>query len=445
MTHRTGFLHWIFPLMLGFVGFSILLSNRDLSLSYLDLEVTAEVARPAVVAWVQRLVSLLLVAIAAERVFSHLMGRKHLPSPLLALMFMAFWLGTVAFPAVFGAHPNLAHEYLYTLAIGIAAVLAGPRDFDKALIASRNTLFVFLLLGLLLIPLKPALVLETTYSQGLLSGLPRFAGLAPHAVTMGMFALIALLCLWCKPFGSRWLTRLAWMLGGAALLFAQSKNAWIAFFLCSLCMLAVRNGPGLWHRMGDPRQGALGVLVCMVVIAGVLGVTGVLLLSDVGEEAAGFFATSEGAQLLTMTGRDRIWVVAMEEWRMSPVFGYGPELWSPEFRASIGILNATSGHNQFVDTLARNGTVGATALVLYAAVLLFLSLKYAKATGGFSLALFVVLALRSITEVPLLLYGYGTEVFSHLLLVVTLASAAAGQTQVLPAVRTSAYYDRVVS
>ena len=64
-----------------------------------------------------------------------------------------------------------------------------------------------------------------------------------------------------------------------------------------------------------------------------------------------------------------------------------------------------------MDTLARSGSVGAAALVLYAAVLLVLSVRYARATGGFSLALFLALALRSISEVPLLLFGYGTELF----------------------------------
>lgn len=445
MSRPTSFLHWMFPAILGFVALSVLLSDRDLSMNYLDLQVTAEVVRHPAIAWGQRLVSLLLMAIAAEHVFGHLLARRHLPSPALALAFLAFWLATVAFPAAFGAHPNLAHEYLYTLAIGVAAVLAGPQDFDKAVLAARNALLLFLLAGLLLIPVKPALVLDTSYAQGWLSGLPRYGGLAPHPVTMGLFAQIALLCLWCKPFASRWLNLPAWLVGGAALLLAQSKNAWIAFFICALCLLAVRDGPGLWRRLSDPKQGALGVLMCMAAIAVVLAVAGWLVLIDPAEQASGFFATSEGAQLLTMTGRDRIWAVAMEEWRMSPVFGYGPEMWNPDFRASIGMLNATSGHNQFVDTLARTGTVGAVALVLYAAVLLWLSLKYARATGGFSLALFVALALRSISEVPLLLYGWGTEAFSHLLLLVTLASAAAVHAQAAPAGRMGPYYGRVAS
>ena len=88
--------------------------------------------------------------------------------------------------------------------------------------------------------------------------------------------------------------------------------------------------------------------------------------------------------------------------------------------------NATHAHNQFMDTLSRSGTVGAVSLVLYALVLLVLSLRHARASRGLSLALFAGLALRSISEVPLSLFGYGAELLMHLLLLMTLA-ASAGQ------------------
>jgi O-antigen ligase len=137
-----------------------------------------------------------------------------------------------------------------------------------------------------------------------------------------------------------------------------------------------------------------------------------------------FFDSAQGAQLASMTGRDQIWAIAYDEWQRNPLFGYGPTLWDASFRDSIGMPNATHAHNQFMDTLSRSGTVGAAALVLYALVLLFLSIRYARASGGLSLALFVALALRSISEVPLLLFGYGPELTTHILLLMTLAAAA---------------------
>jgi O-antigen ligase len=163
------------------------------------------------------------------------------------------------------------------------------------------------------------------------------------------------------------------------------------------------------------------------------------LFTDIASDFYGFLDTQQGAQLMTLTGRDQIWAVAIEEWQAHKVFGFGPSLFDYDYRMGVGIPNATNGHNQFMDTLARSGTVGAIALVGYAIVLLVLSVRYARRTGGLSLALFITLALRSVSEVPLLLFGYGTELFAHLLLIVTLAAGASMRVPVAAARRQPAY------
>jgi len=267
------------------------------------------------------------------------------------------------------------------------------------------------------------MVLDMQYRHGLLPGLPRFAGLAAHPVALGIFAQTFLLCLWVQPFPRRWLNVLAWGLGLGVLFLAQSKTSWIGLVLCSAAMLAVRHGGSAWRRIGDPRDSAAGILACLAVMLAVVSVVALLLATDVAAEATDYLQTPDGAQLATMTGRDQIWAVAMEEWRASPVFGYGPGLWDDQYRAAINMPYATHAHNQFMDTAARSGGVGAVALVLYSVVLLVLSVRTAKGTGGLSIALFIALALRSISEVPLLIFGYGTELFTHLLLLITLASA----------------------
>jgi O-antigen ligase len=433
MTARpTGFLPWVLPAILGIAALGVLLSGRDFSPMLVELQGPAAPSHPAII-WGQRVVSLLLLAASAERVITHVALRQHLPSALLAGAFLVFWLATVAAPAFLGAHPQLSHEYLYPLIIGSAALLATGQERDRVIDGVRNALFLFLLAGVILVPLNPSMALDASYQRGLVPGVPRLAGLAPHAVALGLFTQTFLLCLWCRPFSSRWLNRLAWLVGLGVLFFAQSKTAWIAFVICSAVLLAVRNGPGVWRRLGDPRQGVFGIVFCLGVIAFVAVLMGVLLLGDVEARTGDFLDTPEGAQLVSMTGRDKIWAVAMEEWRENPLFGYGPGLWDDAYRASIAMPSATHGHNQFMDTLARSGSVGAAALVLYAVVLLVLSVRYAKATGGLSLALFVALALRSVSEVPLLLLGYGTELITHLLLIITLASCAVSRQQVAPA------------
>jgi len=428
-----GFLYLVLPAMLALIALTVLLSGRDLAKMFADLQQGGGMYLHPAVAWLQRGVSLLLLLVAGERLLSHVVLRQHMPSPLLAWTFASYWLASVAAPAFFGTHPQLSHEYLYSLVIGLAGMLATAPERDKVFAWTRNALFLFLLAGAALAVLNPAMVLDASYRQGLMPGVPRFGGLATHPVALGMFAQTFLLVLWARPFSGRWLNRFAWVLGLAALFFAQSKTSWIAFLLCSLVMVAVRHGGNIWRRMGDPRQGAFGIVVCLGAIVFVGATVAAILLGTVESRAMSFLDTAEGAQLMTMTGRDQIWAIAMEEWRANQLFGYGPGLWDDAFRASINMPNATNAHNQFMDTLARSGSIGAAALVLYSAVLLVLAVRYARATGGLSLALLIAVALRSISEVPLLLFGYGTELFTHLLLLITIASAAATRTQVLPA------------
>jgi O-antigen ligase len=440
MKRPTGFLQWMFPAMLGFVALTVVVSDRNLSRMFLELQQAIPEPVSPIAIWAQRLVSLLLIGIAGERIVSHFAAHRPMPSPALAWAFVIYWVATVAAPALFGAHPQIAHDYLYTLAIGFAGLLASERERGKILDISRDTLFVFLAGSLVLVPLAPAMAVDASYTQGLLPGVPRLGGLAPHPVALGTFAQIFLLLLWCRPYRRWWLSLPAWLAGGTCLFFAQSKTAWIAFVLCTICVIAVRNGTNAWRRLGDPREGAFGAVLLIATIAVVLVLTGAILLGDVGSSVSSLLETDEGAQLMTFTGRDKIWAIAIEEWQNSPVFGYGPGLFDADFRASINMANATNGHNQFMDTLARSGTVGAAALVLYALVLLALSLRHARATGGLSVALFVALALRSVSEVPLILFGYGAELFTHLLLIVTLASAAGARRAIENVVPRNAIY-----
>jgi hypothetical protein len=151
--------------------------------------------------------------------------------------------------------------------------------------------------------------------------------------------------------------------------------------------------------------------------------TGLLLSGALDQRAADFLASEQGAQLLSLTGRDRIWAAALEEWRLHQVFGYGLSLWDAEYRNAIGLPHATHAHNQWLDDAARAGSVGVATLIVYSFTLMALCLRHARASGGLALALGLTLALRAVGEVPLSLLGYGTELFVHLLLVATLAAA----------------------
>lgn len=419
-----GLLPWIFPAMLAVTALNVLVTNRDLTHGFAQLQVIADPVRPAAVAWLQRAVSLLLLLAAVQKVANHLALRLRTPSPLLLGAFLAYWTGTIGLPAFLGAHPRVSHELLYALGAGTAACLVGARDRDRILDVARDTLFVLMLAGMALAPIRLHMVMDTTYTEGLLRGLPRFGGLSAHPVSQGMMAQVALLLLLARPYPRAWACRAAWALGLAVLFLAQSKTAWIAFLVSAGAVAWVRHGQALWSRAADPRDAGFGIAFWGLAGLAVMGGAAALLLGDVAGRVGDFLASDQGAQLVSMTGRDRIWAAAAQEWASNPVFGYGLPLWDASYRASIGMPNATHAHNQFMDDAARAGTVGAIALVFYAGVTLSMALRHARASGGLSIALFMAIALRAISEVPLALQGYDPELFTHLLLLVTLAAAA---------------------
>ena len=423
-----GYMHLAFYAILLIVALTNFFSGRDLTTTALSFKEPEEVIRNPLMVLAQPLVSLFLLTIAGERIITHWLQRQKdtrgfMPTVLM-MTFILYWSCTVAAPALWGAHPAVSYYYIYPLVIGAAALLVNATERDLAFVAARNALLLFMGAGLLLIPFATSRVLDISYMQGLLPGVPRFAGLAPHGVSMGMLAQLALLCLLAYPFRRAWLNWLAWATGLGVLFLAQSKTAWISFVLCLVCMIAVRKVPTLLRRAGDPMRPEFGMVSLLVFMAGVLTVTLVVMFGDLGARLGSFFDSTQGAQLASLTGRDQIWAIAYDEWQRNPVFGYGPNIWDATFRISIGMPYATHGHNQFMDTLSRSGTVGAVALVLYALVLLVLSIRYARATHGISVALFLAMALRSISEVPLLMFVYDAELLNHVLLLMTLAVAA---------------------
>jgi O-antigen ligase len=418
MTSRRshGYMHLIFYALMG----------RDLTSTGINFVQAATPERHPIMELVQPLISLLILTVAGERIVTHWLRRdKSSPAPLLLLVaFLVFWIGTVAAPALLGANPHLSHDYVYPVVMGIAALLVSGTERDLAFRAARNALLLFVAAGLLLVPFSKTLVLDTSYAQGLFPGVPRLAGLAAHPVTLGLLSQLGLLCLMAFPYRQVWLNLLAWMVGLGSLFMAQSKTAWLAFILCSLCMLTVQRVPSWWRRASNPIRPEGGIVFILLFMVAVAAISLVVMFADLGSRWDNFFDSAQGAQFASLTGRDLIWAIAYDEWQRNPLFGYGPTLWDENFRAIIGLPNATNAHNQFMDTLSRSGSVGALALTIYALVLLALSLRYAPASRGVSLALFIALMLRSVSEVPLSLFGYGAELLTHILLLMTLAASA---------------------
>jgi O-antigen ligase len=148
-------------------------------------------------------------------------------------------------------------------------------------------------------------------------------------------------------------------------------------------------------------------------------ILGIVLFGDIGNQINMYFSSGAGADMMTMTGRDKIWAVALNEWHNNPMFGYGLTIWNEAYQAKIGIPGAVSAHNQFFQTLSSAGIIGVSGLFVYVTTLFWFSLKTAKSSQGLTIALFGVLIFRSISESA---FTINSIEFTHILLLMIIGA-----------------------
>lgn len=405
-----------------------LFSNRQLDFVLADL--TQEYSRSPVSQWIIRVCSVLILALSAARVSRFYSEYRHAKGliPALTVGYLGFWLGSVGVAALFSAHPYFSHEFLYTALIGSAALLQNEEGARNFLLQTRNALLLFVLCSLIFIPLRPTLVLELAYSQGFIPGMPRLAGLASHAVILGYLAQVGLFLVLAFPLSNRRLHRLAIAMTIVALVMAQSKTAWTTTLICLGVYLVVNCKDELRRHMMDPQRPQLLVALISAFLAVVLAL-GLALLFGEWERVERFLTSSEGAQLTSLTGRDRIWAAALNEWQAHPLFGYGLRLFDVAHRLSVGITAATHSHNQFIDMLARCGLAGFFGLLFYVFVLIRQSIARASAYKGLPLMLLLAMLIRTGSEIPMSLYSYGPDFLVQLALLSSLIASLSKATQ----------------
>lgn len=393
------------------------------NLMFPDFQLLAGGAEPGGWAkWLQRLATLFFLAASMERLASFAFSPRDSNRPVgLMVAFAGCWVGMVALPAAFGARPHLSHEYFYSLVIGLAALTTSEQGVRTALRVTRNALMAFMLGGLVLLVVKRELVLAP-YVGGLLPGFSwRYSGLSTGPNAMGPLCVLALLCLRAVPFERSALQRVGIFLALVSLVLSQSKSSWIAGFACWAAMAAVSETGHLANWLRDARKRPW-VQVAIALVASVLVLLLVAIGGGLGQgKIERFLATRAGSDLMTLTGRNEIWAIALETFRANPWFGYGPTIWDPLFRMQIGVPAAFHAHNQFINVLAASGVVGALGFLAYLLVLLRRLWPRRTAYRGFVVGLLMLLLVRCVGEVPFNLFGFGSESLAQMLLLMALA------------------------
>jgi O-antigen ligase len=343
---------------------------------------------------------------------------------LLLVSFLFFWLTNTIIPANFSTHTSpLGVPWLYTLMLTPALLTLSAKGVDKVQQACRNAILMFCAVSLMFILVRPSAVLDNSYVQGYIPGMPRFTGLASHPVGMGMCAGLGMWCLISEPLTRKWLNRLAWACCLTAMLLSQAKAAIITFLPGVPVLLYYQfQAAGLKNTKAADFRVYYGLFLGGVA-AVLLGLFYYIIFSKNLNFLSGFMGTRDGAQLLSLTGRDKIWAIAIQEWRSAPIFGYGLSIFGPDFQHMINMPNATSGHSQIYDSLGRVGSVGALGCVIYLAVLLGMGFKYAKASLGLSLVLAASLVVRGLSEVSVGVRGLDIIDITQYLLIAVLAGS----------------------
>lgn len=420
---EVGLVPYVFYLIVLSGALGMALSGRDLSVSQ---DLAPVIIKHPISVWFGRFNSLFILFACSERILTYLLSKNRTicaPRWLVLAMWMYFFTNVVC-PALFGRYSTISHELLFMILIGQAAMLFNIKEVYVAIISLRNSLLLFFVLSALCLVVKPHLVLSGNY-HGMIPFLTvRYAGLAPHANTFGPLVVLGMLCLWRNPLNNRWMNIAAWTLCLFSMVLSQSKTSWIATLLSVGAIMYWSYKAQIKAGFASVRQPQLPVALMLTMMFCLALGCGLYMFTNVETRVTHYFSNSYGADMMSLTGRDRIWEVAQEEWRRNPVFGYGLEIFNLSFRTAMHFPGAVHAHNQFFQSASSAGWVGVAGLVIYSFVLMYYVLRTARATGGLSVVLFLLLFVLSISEVPLSMTSYATSSLPHLLLLILLAAYA---------------------
>lgn len=349
------------------------------------------------VTWVLRLSSLSIVSVAAVVVIIALLRRQRQQGArffVIGLLGVALSLLT---SSMFGEKPAFIHQSIYTVLL-LVSLLVMPRvEPEQVAIQAKRVLAVLMIGSLVLVAMFPTRFAELSY-VGIIPGFHiRLHGLAPHANSLAPLALLYLiLASWVRG-------KNPWHFLGVAsallvLLLTQSKTVWGAGMLMLFVVALVRLNQQFKQEIRSARIGWATLLTAGLVLGGAL-----LLPLFFTEKVGGlFYSLTSDRGIATLTGRTDIWRITINTWLNNPWFGYGPNLWDIEFRITHGAaLAAWHAHNQYIHSLGEAGIVGLVAMLIYTAAFIYYGFKFAGKTRGVSLALLLLILVRTVTEIPL--------------------------------------------
>jgi exopolysaccharide production protein ExoQ len=401
---------------LGSIAFGVLLPRAN------EAEGTFDVIRlfpkaEFLALWLGRCVSYgslgLSLLVVATSIFSREQRSERRGLPLL-LGFLAMVVGPFM-STVGGTEAGFKQFLIYGPVVFSAGYLLQTDDDPQWIVRHlKAILLVYLYGSVAAVVLAPAWAL----TQGAPPIIPGFTtrvhGIATHSNGLGVIALTFLLLERSFPAGRSW-GKLNAVVALGLLVAAQSKTVWMA----SLLILLYLGFSSISRAtsVSVTTHGRVPVaLVCGIAALFVACCVVILEPPFVARIVQRLHADGVTESYGTLTGRTQIWAITLDSWRDNPVFGYGPDLWSVDYRLKYAPqMVSTTGmaHNQFIQALGESGVIGLAGLLAYCVVLIVYSIRSSNRWKGLSVCVLIMLLTRMVTEAPLRNYSIDAQFFLH--------------------------------
>ncbi len=419
----------------------LILNGRNLSIKNLSFD--GQIDPSGLAAWIFRLTSASVIAIAVTATLVYLMKRtKHDPAGRILLVgFITFFVTNVLLNGLFGSVPSLVTAHVYAMLVIGALYVNRIYGIADVLWALKWGVFLLMAGSLAYMVVSPQVVMQTNTTEIRLPFVNfRFWGLGDGPNSIGPMGLMLFLITIYQPFKRTILTLASMAAGLTVMVLAQSMTTWIAAAVIVPPYLLIRF---LSHpTKGQGRSLSPFASISLISLGGavILGAGAILLDLNALQATLGeFVGLARGQESAALSGRAGIWKVAVRVFLENPLFGYGPTAWDLDFRAKINMFFAFHAHNLFFQSLSVAGLFGVAGLIFYVATMGWQAWKLTWYTRGLAPALFAMFMFRSISEVPLELSSILTGTFlMHLTLFHVLCAGAWELAQPKPVPETTA-------
>lgn len=376
--------------------------------------------------WVGKILTWVVALLAASMLVSYFLQAKPARTPskggdvpvFLFLAVMAYVIFGSVVNSLFGTKPDLGHELIYPfLLFGVAFTLPAE-GYERTVRTTRNVLLALCAASLLMVLISHAQVMQTGH-KGLIPGFDlRLWGAANHANALGGIAMFYLIVERLVPWKHASLRWLSWLAVFVTLILTQSKTNWIIAFILASILIAME----IWNALGagvkNPRHQQKVIVMLSSLIVGLIVFSAILIVIGPQVLVDRINQSFVSAGALTLSGRDVLWALSIKEWHANPLFGYGPTIWDDEYRKSVGLTFAYSGHNQYLNTLSESGLFGMAGFIFLIIAYIYYTIRYFNQTNGVLLAVLAFILIRGLTETPLNIFGmFSQETLINLTLV----------------------------